>query len=69
MLASGPQGGRRAAGAGRDSTSRPQERMQMTIMDVGPATGRHHHGAAAAEIQQPRGRTKSTMITLANTAC
>jgi len=67
LLATGPQRGRRAPAAAADSTatSRPHERMQMTVVDVGPAAGRRQYAAA----ERPNPRSKSTMITTANTVC
>ena len=70
LLATGPQRAGRSPALGPDTTAttRPHERMQMTVVDVGPAAGRRQQPAAAA-ADQPRARTKSTMITVANTTC
>ena len=59
MIATGPPGARRST-----ATSRPHERLQMTVVSTGPAAARRQHAAAA---DHPGEHTKMTIITLANT--
>lgn len=74
LLASGVRRGQRSAPVDSMATSRPHERMQMTVVDVDDAAARHQKQYSAVCQHDQRGstqhpRTRMTMITVANTEC
>jgi len=64
LLAAGQQGARRIPDS--TATSRPHERLQMTVVNVNSGTGGRRQHAAAEK--NPHSPTKATMITTTNSA-